>query len=136
DAGRVAVVGTDRNVLASGTNLDAGILRFVLERIGRTGFAPDVEPQAVAVFARAVAFVEARLVHQAEILPTVVATVILYAGLFGDGLEKIQDAGALYGQPILKAVVAASPNDPVVAAFYRRGNRLIGRDARDVGSQR
>ena len=136
NAGRVAVVGTDRNVLASGADLDAGILRFVLERIRRTGFAPDVEPQAIAVFARAVAFVEARLVHQAEILPTVVATVILYAGMVGDGLEKIQDAGALYRQPIPKAVVAASPNDPVVAAFYRRGNRLIGRDARDVGSQR
>ena len=44
DTGRVTVVGADGHVLASGTDLDPGILRFVLERIGRTGVASAIEP--------------------------------------------------------------------------------------------
>ena len=55
--------------------------------------------------------------------------------MVGDGLQEIQNAGALYRKHVPQPIVAAAPDDPVVAASDRRRNRLNGSDIRDIGRQ-
>src|SRR5947209_7553329 len=67
----IAVQRSDGDVLAARADLDAGILRFVLVRIGSASGLAIVEPEAEAVGARPGRLLKARLIDQPEVGPAV-----------------------------------------------------------------
>lgn len=133
DARGVAVIGSQRDVLAPRSDLHARVLRLVLERIRRALriLDPVVEPQTVAVLADAVSLLETRLVDQPEVLPPVVAAVV-QARVVRDGLEQVQVAEAQPRKLVPEPVVAGAPDHPVVAAPNRRRDGVRGGDAGQV----
>ena len=134
DAGRVPVERSDRHRTASRTDRNTRVLRLVLEGVGRAIGAPHVEPESVAVLARSGALVETGLVDESEITPARIAAV-LQARVIRHGLQEIEDAGAIDRQLVPQSVVAAGPDDPVVAAFHRGLHGVGRRDARHVGRE-
>src|SRR5581483_6860193 len=83
DAAGITVKRPDGNLLAARADLHSGIFLLVLDRLGRAILAAGIEPEAEAVGGRAGGFLEARLVHQAEITPAVVAAKMLDARVRG-----------------------------------------------------
>src|SRR5262249_54286328 len=115
DAARPAVVRAHGHIPAAGTDLHAGILLLVLEWIRRAVGAALVEPQPEALRIGTRGLLEARLVDQSEVFPSVVAAG-LERGVRRQRLEEIEGAEADRVHLVPHAVVAARPHDPGVAA--------------------
>src|SRR5258708_7330552 len=79
DARRIAVIGAQRKILTPRANGNTRILLLVLKGIGRTvgSGATLVQPQAIALRVGTSGFVEARLVDEPEIFPTIMAALLL-----------------------------------------------------------
>ena len=79
DASLVAVIGPNGEVLAiefcsARPNFYAGILLLVFEVVGLATCAPLVQPKAPSFGIGACRFFEAGIIHQAEVLPAMIAT--------------------------------------------------------------
>ena len=122
NTGRPSIVRADGQVVTARANPHAGIFRFVFEWIGRAIRIALVEPQAVALRIGPGRLDETGLVHQPKISPAIVAG-ILEAGMGGERLEKIERAKTGDGERIPKAIVAAGPDQPHVAAFDLLGGQ-------------
>ena len=72
DSGGIAVIRTDRQILAARADFHAGILLLIFKRVGGTILASDIEPQAKTVGVGPLGLFEARFVHYTEILPAFV----------------------------------------------------------------
>ena len=116
DPAGVAVERTHRNGLAPGADGDPGIFGLILEGIGRTIGAPHIEQQAEALRIRLRRRVEARLVHQAQIVPPPVP-IDGFGRVIGDDLQQVEGAEGRGGQTVPESIIAAGPHDPHVAAL-------------------
>ena len=121
DTGGIAVEGPGGQVLAPGSQLDARIFGLVFEGVRGAVGLPRVEPQAVTVRIRALGFLEAGLVDQAEIPPAVVTAIArqlraLGIGIGGDRLQEIEVPHALQCEVVPQVIVPSRPHDPVVAS--------------------
>ena len=118
-----AVVGADRHVAATRTDLDTGIFVLVGKRVRRAVRPALVEPQSEALRIGAGCLLEAGLVDHPEILPPVVAAV-LERRVRGDRLQKIERAERRDGHVIPEPVVAAGPDQPHVPALDLVGGQI------------
>ena len=124
----VAEIGADRqrrSVLerrSPRADLDAGIFRLALERIGRAVRAAHVEPEPEPLRIGSGRLVEAGFVHRAEPAPARIAVAALtvaigLARMRSDDLEEIEGRETVLGDLVPEAVVAAGPDQPHVPAL-------------------
>src|SRR6266581_4783335 len=91
DPGRVPVIRSGRDVLAARADRHPWVFRRVFERIGRAVGAPHIEPEAIALWVGAGRLREARLIHQPEIIPAIIAAVFETGG-GGEDLQQVEGA--------------------------------------------
>src|SRR6185437_2455840 len=110
-ATRIAVQGAHGYCLAACPNRDARILALVLKGISRAVRPPNVQQQTKALRIRPLWRIETRLIQYAEPGPTP-SPIRRLRRVIGDDFQQVEGAEARYGQPVPKAIVAASPHQP------------------------
>jgi hypothetical protein len=123
----IAVIGAARHRLAARSNRNAGILAFVLERIGSAVGAPFVEPKPEPVRIATGRLFETRFVDEPKITPTIIAAVF-QAGMRGQNLQEIKRAEGVAREHVPEPVVAPGPDEPSIASphfAWRQGDAAI-----------
>src|ERR1700733_10057662 len=125
DPSRLSEIGADGQRgsvlegLAALADLDARIIRCVLERVGRAAGAAMVKPEAEMCWVWRRWLLEARLVDCAQPFParvtvTTLAVAISLAWVRGDDLEQVEGGEAVLRDLVPEAIIASGPDDPHV----------------------